>query len=240
MPVKPAKTAKPIHPAKPNKPAKPAARLRARAQAIFALLAARYPAPAPMLDFTDAWTLLVATVLAAQCTDARVNMVTPTLFERWPTIADLAAADVLEIEAVVRSTGFYHNKAKNLKATAQRVMAVYGGQVPQSMAELVTLPGVARKTANIVLGSAFGVNEGIAVDTHVTRLAFRLDLTASADAVIIERDLMPLFHRSQWADINHYLVFFGREVCDARKPKCRPADGAPCPLFELCPRKGLA
>lgn len=235
--------AKPIQPAKPAKAAKPAksgrAQVRDRAQAIFAILAARYPTPAPMLDFTNAWSLLVATVLAAQCTDARVNTVTPELFRRWPAIADLARADVPEIEAVVRSTGFYRNKAKNLKAAAQRVMAVYGGEVPRSMAELVTLPGVARKTANIVLGSAFGINEGIAVDTHVTRLAFRLDLTASADAKIIERDLMPLFDRSQWADINHYLVFFGREVCDARKPKCSPAAGVPCPLFELCPRKGL-
>ncbi|MGE4263101.1 MAG: endonuclease III [Desulfovibrio sp.] len=231
----PAKTAQAAQPAKTVQ-----ADQRARAQAVFALLAARYPAPAPMLDFSDAWSLLVATVLAAQCTDARVNTVTPELFRRWPTIASLAAADVLEIEAVVRSTGFYRNKAKNLKAAAQRILTVHGGEVPRSMAELVTLPGVARKTANIVLGSAFGINEGIAVDTHVTRLAFRLGLTASADAKIIERDLMPLFDRSQWADINHYLVFFGREVCDARKPKCRPADSAPCPLFELCPRKGLA
>jgi len=237
MPAKPAQAAKPVQPAKPDKPVQAA--LRARAQAIFAILAARYPAPAPMLDFTDAWSLLVATVLAAQCTDARVNMVTPELFRRWPTINALARADVLDLEAVVHSTGFYHNKAKNLKAAAQRIMTVYGGQVPKTMAELVTLPGVARKTANIVLGSAFGINEGIAVDTHVTRLAFRLGLTVSADAKIIERDLMPLFDRSQWADINHYLVFFGREVCGARKPKCRPADAPPCPLFELCPRKGL-
>jgi len=207
---------------------------RERSQAIFARLAARYPDPRPALDFRDAWELLVATVLAAQCTDARVNKVTPVLFARWPKIADLAAADVAEIEDVVHSTGFFRNKAKNLKAAAQRVMEVYGGQVPRTMAELVTLPGVARKTANIVLGSAFHINEGIAVDTHVTRLAFRLGLTKSRDAVIIERDLMPLFDQAQWADINHYLVYFGREVCDARKPKC-----ADCCLAELCPRKGL-
>ncbi|MDQ7835229.1 MAG: endonuclease III [Humidesulfovibrio sp.] len=208
--------------------------VRERSQAIFARLAARYPDPRPALDFRDAWELLVATVLAAQCTDARVNQVTPVLFARWPMIADLAAADVAEIEDVVHSTGFFRNKAKNLKAAAQRVMEVYGGQVPRTMAELVTLPGVARKTANIVLGSAFHINEGIAVDTHVTRLAFRLGLTTSRDAVIIERDLMPLFDQAQWADINHYLVYFGREVCDARKPKC-----ADCCLAELCPRKGL-
>lgn len=207
---------------------------RDRAQAIFARLAARYPEPKPALDYTDAWGLLVATVLAAQCTDARVNQVTPTLFARWPEIADLAAADAADIEAVVHSTGFFRNKAKNLKAAASRIMETYGGSVPRTMAELVTLPGVARKTANIVLSNAFGINEGIAVDTHVTRLALRLGLTQSADAKIIERDLMPLFDRPQWADINHYLVYFGREVCGARKPGC-----GQCPLATLCPRKGL-
>jgi endonuclease-3 len=222
-------------------PAPPAATgaQRTRAQKVFAILAARYPSPAPALDYAAAWGLLVATVLAAQCTDARVNQVTPTLFARWPRIADLADADVTDIEDVVRSTGFFRNKAKNLKAAAARVMAVYGGEVPRSMAELITLPGVARKTANIVLSNAFGINEGIAVDTHVTRLAFRLGFTQSDAPKIIERDLMPLFDRSQWADINHYLVFFGREVCDARKPKCAPENGPPCPLAHLCPRKGL-
>lgn len=207
---------------------------RDQAQAVFALLARRYPDPAPALTFANAWELLVATVLAAQCTDARVNQVTPVLFGRWPGIADLAAADVADIEAVVHSTGFFRNKARNLKAAAARIMEVYGGSVPRTMAELITLPGVARKTANIVLGSAFGINEGIAVDTHVTRIAFRLGLTKSADPVIIERDMMPLFDRSQWADINHFLVYFGREVCAARKPRC-----GSCPLFELCSRKGL-
>ena len=208
--------------------------VRERSQAIFARLAARYPEPKPALDFSGAWELLVATVLAAQCTDARVNQVTPVLFARWPDIADLAEANVADIEAVVHSTGFYHNKAKNLKAAALRVMETYNGSVPRSMAELVTLPGVARKTANIVLGSAFGQNEGIAVDTHVTRLAFRLGLTQSVDPKVIERDLMPLFDRSQWADINHVLVYFGREVCPARTPRC-----GVCPLFDLCPRNGL-
>ena len=207
---------------------------RTHAQEVFTLLARRYPAPAPALDFTNAWELLVATALAAQCTDARVNKVTPVLFARWPAIADLAAADVLEIETVVRSTGFFHNKAKNIKAAATRIMTVYGGEVPRTMAELITLPGVARKTANIVLGSAFGINEGIAVDTHVRRITFRLGLTKSDNPVVIEKDLMPLFEREQWSDINHFLVFFGREVCEARKPKC-----ADCPLTEICPRKGI-
>lgn len=210
-----------------------------RSQAIFARLAARYPEPKPALDFRDAWGLLVATVLAAQCTDARVNQVTPVLFARWPTIKDLAGADVADIEEVVHSTGFFRNKAKHLKAAASRIMETCNGSVPRTMAELVTLPGVARKTANIVLGSAFGIFEGIAVDTHVTRIAFRLGLTTSSDAVVIERDLMPLFDRPQWADINHYLVYFGREVCDARKPKCAPFNGEKCPLLDLCPRKGL-
>jgi endonuclease-3 len=205
-----------------------------RAQAIFSVLAERYPDPKPALDHTDAWGLLVATVLAAQCTDARVNQVTPELFRRWPAIADLAGADVADIEEVVRSTGFFHNKAKNLKTAAARVMDVYGGEVPRTMQDLTTLPGVARKTANIVLGNAFGVNEGIAVDTHVTRLAFRMGLTEATDPKVIEKDLMPLFEREQWTDINHYLVYFGREVCDARKPKCQA-----CPLDALCPRKGV-
>jgi endonuclease-3 len=207
---------------------------RDRAQAIFARLAARYPDPKPALDFHGAWGLLVATVLAAQCTDARVNQVTPVLFARWPEIADLAAAKVADIEEVVHSTGFFRNKAKNLKAAASRIMETYNGSVPRTMTELITLPGVARKTANVVLGNAFGVHEGIAVDTHVTRIAFRLGLTQSTDPKAIEKDLMPLFDRAQWSDINHYLVYFGREVCAARKPRC-PG----CDLADLCPRKGL-
>ena len=210
-----------------------------RAREIFARLRRRYPRTEPALDHTNAWELLVATVLAAQCTDQRVNQVTPELFRRWPEIKDLAGADVAEIEDVVHSTGFFRNKAKNLKAAASRIMETYNGSVPRTMAELVTLPGVARKTANIVLGSAFGINEGIAVDTHVTRIAFRLGLTRSSDPKVIEKDLLPLFERSQWADINHFLVYFGREVCIARKPKCAPFDGEKCPLDDLCPRTGV-
>ncbi len=221
--------------ASPKTPAtaRKTAQQRDKAQAVFAILAARYPNPVPMLDYADPWGLLVATALAAQCTDARVNKVTPEFFRRWPTIADLAKAEVADIEEVVHSTGFFRSKAKNLKAAATRIMEVYGGEVPRTMADLVTLGGVARKTANIVLGSAFGINEGIAVDTHVTRLAFRLGFTHSADPRIIEKDLMPLFEREQWSDINHFLVLFGREVCGARKPKCDA-----CPLLQLCPRKG--
>ncbi|WP_285905894.1 endonuclease III [Pseudodesulfovibrio pelocollis] len=201
---------------------------------IHARLKDRYPAPAPALDWTDAWELLVATVLAAQCTDERVNKVTPVLFARWPDIASLAEADVTEIEAVVRSTGFFRNKAKNLKAAARRIMEIYGGEVPRTMAELITLGGVARKTANIVLSNAFGVHEGIAVDTHVKRLAFRLGLTANTDPVRIEKDLMPLFPREAWGEINHFLVYFGREVCPARSPRC-----AACKLDDICPKHGV-
>ena len=205
-----------------------------RAAEILTRLAGRYPAPEPALHWSSPWELLVATALSAQCTDERVNKVTPVFFERWPTIADAAGADVAEIEEVVRSTGFFRNKAKNIKAAATRIMEVYGGEVPNSMAELITLGGVARKTASIVLANAFGVNEGIAVDTHVKRLTFRLGLTAKTDPVQVEKDLMPLFPRESWGDINHYLVFYGREVCPARKPKCDA-----CALDDICPKKGV-
>ena len=205
-----------------------------RAQEILARLAKRYPAPEPALHWSDPWQLLVATALSAQCTDERVNMVTPEFFKRWPAIKDAADADVTEIEEVVRSTGFFRNKAKNIKAAATRIMGEYNGEVPQTMAELITLGGVARKTASIVLSNAFGVNEGIAVDTHVKRLSFRLGLTTNTDPVRIEKDLMPLFPRDNWGEINHYLVFFGREVCPARKPKCDE-----CELNDICPKKGV-
>jgi DNA-(apurinic or apyrimidinic site) lyase (EC 4.2.99.18)/endonuclease III (EC 3.2.2.-) len=205
-----------------------------KAAEIFRRLEKRYPAPEPALDWTNAWELLVATVLAAQCTDERVNKVMPGLFARWPSIPDMAAADVGEVEEAVRSTGFFRNKAKNLVASARLVMEEFQGQVPRSMAELVRLPGVARKTANIVLSNAYGVHEGIAVDTHVKRLTYRLGLTANTDPVRIEKDLMPLFPREAWGDINHFLVYFGREVCKAQKPRC-----AECELEDLCPKKGV-
>jgi len=205
------------------------------APVVFERLRARYPVTVPALDHRDAWELLVATVLAAQCTDARVNQVTPVLFGRWPGPAQLARASQEEVEEVVRSTGFFRNKARNLIAAAGRVMEHFGGQLPRTMAELTTLPGVARKTANIVLSNAFGVHEGIAVDTHVTRLAYRMGFTDSEDPVRIERDLMPLFPREQWGEINHLLVYFGREVCPARKPRC-PA----CELADVCPKRGVA
>lgn len=209
-------------------------RKKDRALEIYSRLKKRYPSPEPMLDWTNAWELLVATALAAQCTDERVNKVTPVFFEKWPTIQDVADADVTEIEDVVRSTGFFRNKAKNLKAAAQRVMTEYGGEVPKTMAELITLGGVARKTANIVLSNAYDIHEGIAVDTHVKRLTFRMGLTTNTDPVRIEKDLMPLYPKETWGDVNHFLVFYGREVCPARSPKCTE-----CELNDICPKKGV-
>lgn len=205
-----------------------------RARQIFERLRKRYPKLRSALDWGNAWELLVATVLAAQCTDARVNTVTPTLFGRWPGPAELAQASQADLEEVVRSTGFFRNKAKNLIGAAKAIMAEHGGRVPRTMDELTALPGLARKTANIVLSGAFGINEGLAVDTHVKRLAFRMGLTESTNPVIIERDLMPLFEQKDWGDVNHALVLFGREVCAARSPKC-----ADCPVAGLCPQKGV-
>ena len=206
-----------------------------RAKEIFARLRRRYPRTEPALDHGSAWELLVATVLAAQCTDARVNSVTPELFRRWPGPAELARAGQAELEAVVRPTGFFRNKARNLIAAATRVVEAYGGALPRSMAELTTLPGVARKTANIVLSNAFGIHEGVAVDTHAKRLSFRLGLTASEDVLVIERDLMALYPREDWGEVNHLLVYYGREVCQARKPRCND-----CGLADICPQNGVA
>lgn len=205
-----------------------------RAMKVLELLKKRYPVPETMLDHRNSWELLVATVLAAQCTDARVNTITPELFRRWPDPAALAAASQEELESVIRPTGFYHNKAKNLLGAAKRVTEVFGGEVPHTLEELVTLPGVARKTANVVLWGGFGINEGLAVDTHVKRLSFRLGLTKHTDPVRIEQDLIRLFPREEWGDVNHRLVWFGRDVCDARNPACEV-----CELAELCPRQGV-
>lgn len=205
-----------------------------RASQIYNRLHARYHLPATMLEWRNPWELLVATVLAAQCTDARVNQVTPIFFQRWPGPMELSQAPVGEVEHVVHSTGFFRQKAKNLVAAARRVMQEYGGEVPDSMPDLLTLPGVARKTANIVLSNALGKHEGIAVDTHVRRLSFRLGLTVSTNPTIIERDMMQLFPRDQWGEINHLLVLYGREVCRARKPLCPD-----CILENICPRHGV-
>lgn len=172
---------------------------------------------------------MVATILAAQCTDARVNQITPVFFNHWPDISTLAQARQEDVQKLIRPTGFFRNKAKNLIATAKRIMDHYSGQVPNTMEDLLTLPGVARKTANIVLSNAFGINAGIAVDTHVKRLSQRLGLTCQNNPDRIEQDLIPLFPQEHWGTINHLLVSYGREVCKARKPKCEA-----CELSDLC------
>ena len=206
-----------------------------RAHIFLEKLGGRYPRPATHLKAQNAWELLVATVLAAQCTDARVNMVTPGLFARWPGPKELADADCAELEQCIRSTGFYRNKAKNLLAAAKRIMEAYDGQVPQSMEDLLTLGGVARKTANVVLWGAFGKNEGIAVDTHVGRIALRLELTRHENPAAAEKDLMALFPQQEWGNANHRMVWFGRDVCQSRKPRC----GA-CEMAVFCPKNGVA
>ncbi len=208
--------------------------LQSRADSILDALKKRYPEPQSMLEHVNAWQLLVATVLAAQCTDARVNTVTPELFRRWPGPSELACAPQEELEAVIRSTGFYHSKARNLLETARRVSEVFGGNVPRTMEELTSLSGVARKTANVVLWGAYGINHGLAVDTHVKRIAFRLGLTISTDPVKIEMDLLKLFPQEEWGNVNHRLVWFGRDICCARKPNC-----SICELSPLCPRCGV-
>ena len=208
--------------------------LKDKAGRVLAALRQRYPAPATLLRATTPWELLVATILAAQCTDARVNLVTPDLFARWPDPAALAGAAVGEVEECIRSTGFFRNKARNLVAAAARIRDVFQGQVPRSLAELISLPGVARKTANVVLFGAFGLAEGLAVDTHVGRIAFRLGLASTRDPLRTEQELMAIFPREEWGNLNHRLVWFGREVCRARNPAC-----SGCELESFCAKTGL-
>ncbi len=185
------------------------------------------------LNHDGPWQLVVATILSAQCTDERVNLVTPGLFARFATPADLAGADPAEVEDLVRSTGFYRNKTRNIQGAARAVVADFGGEVPREMADLLTLPGVARKTANVVRGVAFGLADGVVVDTHVQRLSRRLGLTSQRDPGKVERDLMALTPRADWIDLSHLLIFHGRRVCAARKPRC-----ADCALADLCPSAG--
>lgn len=198
---------------------------------ILSALKKLYPGAMTVLQYESAWELLVATVLAAQCTDARVNTVTPALFKRWPGPAELSRANIEELEEVIHSTGFFHNKAKNLLACAKIVHSDMNDELPRSIGELVKLPGIARKTANVILFGAWGINEGIAVDTHVRRISYRLGLTRNSDPVHIEKDLMACFPRAEWGDLNQRMVLFGRDVCVARKPLC-----ADCPLEKHCPK----
>jgi endonuclease-3 len=188
------------------------------------------PEPQCELDHADAWQLLVATILSAQSTDKRVNQVTPALFARYPTPAALGAADPLDVENLVRTTGFFRNKARSISAASRLIAERHGGEVPRTLEELVELPGVARKTANVVLGTAYRIASGIGVDTHAARVSQRLELSEQRDPAKIERDLCELFPRQTWFDMSHRLILHGRYVCLARKPDC-----AHCPLNELCP-----
>jgi endonuclease-3 len=206
------------------------AALREHAATVLARLLERYPDAHCALDFRNPHELLCATILSAQCTDKRVNMVTPSLFARYPDATALADAKPEELEELIRSTGFFRSKAKSLIGMAQALVERHGGEVPDDMEALVMLPGVGRKTANVVLGDAFDRREGIVVDTHVTRVANRLGLTKESDAVKIEQALLPLFPREQWTKISHLLIDHGRQVCDARKPRC-----GECVLADVCP-----
>ena len=203
---------------------------RMRAARVLGHLHESYPRAECALVHRDAFELLAATILSAQCTDERVNMVTPELFRCWPTPAALAHAPLEEIEDVVRSTGFFRNKAKSLQGMAERVTEVYGGEVPKAMDDLLTLPGVARKTANVVRGVIWSEAEGVVVDTHVKRISTLLGWTKRSDPVHIERDLMALHPPESWIQLSHMLIHHGRQVCIARRPRC-----AECPLRLDCP-----
>ncbi|HEX3471098.1 MAG TPA: endonuclease III [Silvibacterium sp.] len=192
-------------------------------------LEAAYPNAECALHHRNAWELLVATILSAQCTDARVNMVTPELFRKFPTPKAMAEASLPAIEEEIRSTGFYHNKAKSISGAAKKIAGEFGGKVPRTMAELLTVPGAARKTANVVLGVAYNVAEGIVVDTHVLRLSNRLGLTHGTDPKKVEQDLMKIIPQDHWIQFSHELIHHGRQVCIARKPRC-----VECTLETLC------
>ena len=206
-----------------------------RALEILIRLKRLYPNAPCTLDYETPIQLMVATILSAQCTDARVNLVTPELFRRFSDAAALAGADVAELENLVRSTGFYRNKAKNIQAACQMIMIEFGGQVPRRMEDLLRLPGVARKTANVVSAHAYGVNLGVTVDTHVKRLTYRLGLTENTDPVKIERDLMKLIPQPDWENWSIRIIYHGRAICMARNPQCDR-----CELADLCPSANLS
>jgi endonuclease-3 len=217
--------------AAPKRLARPrGAALVTHAQLLLDRLLQQYPTAHCALDHRNAFELVVATILSAQCTDKRVNMVTPALFARYPDARALAAARQEDVEELVKSAGFFRSKAKSLIGMATALVEKHGGEVPADMEALVVLPGVGRKTANVVLGNAFGRNDGIVVDTHVTRLSNRLALASGDDAVKIERALLPLFPQEHWTMLSHLLIEHGRQVCDARKPRCDA-----CFLADVCP-----
>ncbi len=200
-----------------------------RVSRILAILDEIYPGATCALHHRNAWELLVATILSAQCTDKRVNEVTPGLFRKYRTIEDFAHASPAELEEEIRSTGFFRNKTKSLIGAARKILADFGGKVPQTMEELITVPGAARKTANVVLGTAFGIATGVVVDTHVQRVSARLDLTKAIEPVKIEQDLMKIIPQDRWILFSHQVIHHGRQRCIARKPKCNI-----CPMDSLC------
>ena len=230
-----------------GKPAKTVTKTNGRAEAgtgrglrgvdpatLYDRLATLYPDAHCELDFASPFQLLVATILSAQCTDKRVNLVTPVLFARYPTVESLARARQEDVEEIIKSTGFFRYKAKSIIGMAGAVADRHAGTVPSTLAELVVLPGVGRKTANVVLGNAFDVNEGVVVDTHVGRLAVRLGLTSETDPIKVEQELMRLFAQDRWTMLAHLLIFHGRRVCEAKVPRC-----GECALAEICPSRRI-
>jgi endonuclease-3 len=208
---------------------KTAAERQARVQKILATLDQMYPAATCALHHSNAWELLVATILSAQCTDKRVNEVTPGLFKKYPTIQDFAAVKQEELAQDIRSTGFFNNKSKSVIGAARKIISDYGGEVPRDIGQLLTVPGAARKTANVVLGTAFGIASGVVVDTHVQRISQRLDFTKNTEPVKIEQDLMKIIPKNKWILFSHQIILHGRALCTARNPKC-----AECALDPLC------
>jgi endonuclease-3 len=203
-----------------------------RIAAILKALDEAYPKAICALTHRSPWELLVATILSAQCTDVRVNMVTPELFRRFPTPQKMAKATLPELEALIRTTGFFRNKAKSIQGAARKIVAEFGGEVPQTLAELITIPGAARKTANVVLGVCFGRAEGVVVDTHVFRIARRLGMAKGDTPQKVEQELMRILPQSRWIDFSHQIIHHGRQVCEARKPKCER-----CNLEQICTSK---
>ena len=232
---KPSKrTASAARPASTKRAGTAAVDLRAQAKQVARALAKAYPDATCALKHQNAYELIVATILSAQCTDERVNMVTPTLFAKYPDVRALAAADQGELEAMIRSTGFFRAKSTSLRGMAKAVVENFGGEIPRALDELVTLPGVGRKTANVVLGTVWGIATGIVVDTHVKRITNLLGLTKSTSPEQIEQDLMQLIPQSEWVNFSHRLIHHGRRICIARRPRCPE-----CPLLACCQRVGL-
>lgn len=211
-----------------------ASELRQRAGRIARVLARSYPDAECALHHQNPFQLLVATILSAQCTDERVNLVTPELFRQFPTAEQLAQASQSDVERLIKSTGFFRAKAKSLLGMARKVTADFDGQLPRTVEELTSLPGVGRKTANVLLGTAFGIATGVVVDTHVKRITHLLGLTRHSQPEKVEQDLMALLPRKEWVDFSHRLIHHGRRICIARRPRC-----GECPLLKLCPRVGL-